>query len=496
MKSYFGFVVLGSLVSLANFANASCPAWIKDKQSLPLCPETSLLSETYPAAALVVSDRSTMGYRDESFPAEVIAKYLKAQPDRAPLFVLPVDNETMTVIYRKLEEMPGTPEQKALWKKQIVQVKGKSYPWQQDYFESFANPRTGKMEIREVGNYGETETFNAIAAELNKCGISTGKVLKNREGVSGTYGGNIEALPGGICMVGNDSFETHTDWSDYVDQFCGKDPDMRIEVPTYFMTVGHTDEIVKVLPSNSSGSCGFSVSIASPNKALELLKSQGKDLFIQNPEKVMIPFRDANNKGMQGPGNGLKTVCRAVRGKDAVPRTRGDSGVSFLEWITQPRTVHASQDVCASITNAEVYNTVMQDQQIREYNQGIQKEMDRLKAVIRQKLVKKMPQCKVDFIDVPNLFFGGAVVSGEARPLSAATGDSILPNPANALSAGNTVISPEPQNKAFKNYISTEYAKRGIKADFVNTYSYGHVGGGNLHCATHTIHACKGRGGQ
>jgi hypothetical protein len=137
---------------------------------------------------------------------------------------------------------------------------------------------------------------------------------------------------------------------------------------------------------------------------------------------------------------------------------------------------------------------VKNDKQIKEFNDGIQKEMNQLKKTIAQKLKKKMPQCKVDFIDVPNLFFGGAAIKGEARPLSAGTGDSILPNPTNSLSAGDTVITPEPQNKAFKDYVAAEYGKRGIKSDFINTYSYGHMGGGNLHCTTHTIHACQGRG--
>ncbi len=461
---------------------------------MPLCPETSVVAETYPAAALVVSDGTALSFRDAQYAAQVVTKYLKAQPEKSPLFVLPVADETMKTVLNEVDKLEGTPEQKARWKSQIVQVKGDSYPWQQDYFEGFANPQTGALEVREVQRYGQTETFNAIAKELGKCGIQTGKVLANRDGVSGTYGGNIEALPGGVCIVGNDGFESKQDWSDYVSQFCGTDESLRIEVPTYFMTVGHTDEIVKVLPSNKeTAPCNFAISIASPAKALELLKAKGKDRFLSDPDQILPSFRVALNRGE---GKAMKVLCRAIKGKVAVPPVpRWERGVSFIEWLTLSKSAYADyQDACASITNAEVVNAVNKDKQIKEFNEGIQKEMNQLKVTIAQKLKRKMPQCHVDFIDVPNLFIGGAAIKGEARPLSAGMADSILPNPTNSMSAGDTVVTPEPHNKAFKNYIAAEYGKRGIKSDFINTYTYAHVGGGNLHCTTHTIHACQGRG--
>jgi hypothetical protein len=60
----------------------------------------------------------------------------------------------------------------------------------------------------------------------------------------------------------------------------------------------------------------------------------------------------------------------------------------------------------------------------------------------------------------------------------------------------DTLISPEPNNKIFKEYVDHEYKKRGLKTDYIDTFEYAHMGNGNLHCSTHEIRKCKPRSGR
>ena len=95
------------------------------------------------------------------------------------------------------------------------------------------------------------------------------------------------------------------------------------------------------------------------------------------------------------------------------------------------------------------------------------------------------------------LFFGGQIVQGKnGMELPNAMGLSILPNPTNAISVNDTIITPDPSNAAFKKYLEEEYRKRGLNPEFVDTWDYAHQGSGNLHCATNTNHICRPGSGR
>lgn len=189
--------------------------------------------------------------------------------------------------------------------------------------------------------------------------------------------------------------------------------------------------------------------------------------------------------------------------KDGSP-TKGVSKILDLKTLLIPQAFAAyyfkgyvlGKDTdCSYITNSEAYEVLKQDEDLKIYNELIQKQMDLLKLDVTQKLRKKFPACDIDVIDVPEIFFGGApvkLVSGDVS-LPAGMEHSVFPNPANAISVNDSVISPEPANTSFKNYLIDEYKKRNLQAEFVDTFDYGHQGQGNLHCATTTIHICKPR---
>lgn len=116
---------------------------------------------------------------------------------------------------------------------------------------------------------------------------------------------------------------------------------------------------------------------------------------------------------------------------------------------------------CNLITNGEVYNIISKDGDLMTYNQLIQEKLNTLKLEIKKKLHKKLPTCNTDFIDAPDLFFGGKPVQiSEGKfELPEGSASSILPSPANAITINDTVISPDPSNEAFRKYINKEYKK-------------------------------------
>lgn len=152
---------------------------------------------------------------------------------------------------------------------------------------------------------------------------------------------------------------------------------------------------------------------------------------------------------------------------------------------------------CSNMTNDEMYRLFTSDEELKSYNELVQSHMDNLKIEIQAKLKNKLPRCSIEFIEAPDLFFGGQVVHGRnGKELPNGMGLSILPNPTNAISINDTVISPDPSNAAFKLYLEKEYRKKGLNPEFVDTFDYAHQGEGNLHCSTNTIHICRPRGNR
>ncbi len=105
--------------------------------------------------------------------------------------------------------------------------------------------------------------------------------------------------------------------------------------------------------------------------------------------------------------------------------------------------------------------------------QLVQEKMTGLKNEISQKLKTKLPKCEIDFIEAPDIFFGGLPVEKKMGKfeLPNKMGLSILPNPTNAISVNDTVISPDPSNGIFKKYLEEQYTKRGLASDLQKSFS-------------------------
>ncbi len=483
-----------------------CPGWLKDRPAdTPTCPVGSIIPETYPVGAVLVSDSGHNGH-DSEFTTNFVTKVLKGSGANTPVILLPVKDDTMKKLKDRIQSLPVSDKQKTVWLASLIQIPAKSYTWQQDYFQSFINPETGQPVLRSVKNYEKSgDSFSKVSAATQECGFTKGPDLVSETKKNGMMGGNIQSLPSGICALGDDDFESDKEWSNYADQFCGKDPNNRIKVPTSWLEVGHTDEIMKTVRNkNNPPPCDFSIVLASPKRAVDLLKKNPNDRFLdfsalsKTGSKDISDRRTQENQGLRKLCLGLKALHQLPDQERTTPQEPSRSTSQLLSfslgtaWALSAPSKSPDPGDCANVTNSDVLQVLTAKTNLGIYNDLIQKNMDKLKNDVEAKLKQKYPQCTVDIIETPDLFFGGLPVKTEAGyDLPEGLGRSILPNPANAVSINDTVISPEPFNSVFKKYMTEEYQKRGLNAEFVDTYDYAHEGEGNLHCSTHTIHICK-----
>ncbi len=518
--SVIGFIVnlfFHLIVGAKAIGSTVCPDWLmKRPVDLPTCPQGGLVPENYPVAAVVLSDVNGGSFLDSRFTADVVERILiAADVERIPLLILPVSNLTFEAVKARIDQLPIDSRVKQKYKAALLQLPVRGYVWQQDYMQSFVDPKSGQIILREVENYRRHgQSFGKLVEATNACGFQEGPKLQTTgaDFLTGYSAGNIETLPEGICLLGDDHFSTKQRWEDYANQFCIGGADNRIQVPTSWLYIGHTDEIMKVVPNNKAKApCNFSVVLASPKKAIELLKEKPKDKFMDfSFGRGGTPIELANKRGNS---SGIQSFCREIKnqGLDFQPKykknndSESPSGMTKLlnfQSLLIGKAIAKESSLggdfqeakdCVSITNGEVYDVLTSGGALGIYNQMVQKKMDALKLEVHTKLKRKLPQCTPDFLEVPNVFFGARPIKKEngQYELPTAKGLSVLPNPTNGIAINNTIISPDPSSSVFRNYLQEQYRQRGLKSEFVDTFDYAHQFKGNLHCATNTIHICN-----
>ncbi len=506
--------------------NDHCPQWIKERENMPACPRPgmpSIIPETYPVSAVVVSTRGgTVGKEfTQSFVEQVIRS---SKADSMPLILLMGVPETQTeeikMHINKLNISQALKDKAVAALRPIPHVP--QFTWQQDYFESFVDPNTGQAVIRNVEGYDNNmsiesfqESTSSIVNTLKNCGVQSASPLKTAPRMrNGHGGGNIEGLPGGFCLLGDDDFQGNQ-WEAYANQFCGTNPDNKIKVPTYWLEVGHTDEIMKPIRNLNPkpGQCNFSIALSSPRKATELLRSNPDEPFTSMPMEGTV-------MNMCIKANELKLNKSRERRRRSPQRGEGISQLFYklYRWMipyayapVDPLWEHfvvlererrerreerekARREACQNtiLKNSDVLMLLQNDTDYKKYNDVVQKEMDTLRITLRNNIKNRLG-CTPDFIQTPDLFSGEITESPDGEiTLDRKTGLSILPNSNNAVSINDHLIIPTPGgNTAFQEYMKNEYNKRKITARFVDTTEYSHSLMGNLHCVSHTIHTCR-----
>lgn len=523
-------LIVVALFASSGEAGADCPSWIRDP-SVPECPasDNTILPDTFPAMAHVVSDSSSYVSgtgAEQEFTADFVEEILKGAGDRVPMILMPVSEKTFEHVKARVAATADSPERKAAYEKALVRVPGAMrYTWQQDYFESFISPETGMPVLREVSGYGRAgNSLDHVASEgsLACSSLSKGKKLppEGTPGYSfenGMMGGNIEALPGGLCLHGDNQ-----PWESFARHYCG-DRKNEVVIDSSWLTVGHVDEIVSVVPKPGTASpCDFALTVASPAKALELLKQRPNDRFGDFHTSAARISRDALTLERSA-SSGMRTVCDAVRdyrnrkvpgATEPTPGPADPRGAGKAAWLLEklrglwlrearagvtrvssaPKALSAEE--CSKVTNGEVALALEHSEQLRNLNALIQADLEKSKAKIRARISERLPQCEVQMIDVPDLFWtNGWLVEkpGGGYELPKGSVNSIHPNPTNQVISGKSVIYPHPQNAAFKEYMDKSYRELGLTPASIDSHDYAHVGMGNIHCATHSIRFCRPR---
>lgn len=514
------FLISGSLW-------AECPAL--DISKTPRCPKTGVLKldNTFPSTSYVVGDDVVWRFKDDHskiYAANTTLAIIEAQSKiRANIF-LPVDQETYRYVREKVEkELKGRISsrelEQTLSRLIFVQKEKDVDPWMQDSMVSLIDPKTGNIIVRPTNNKAVQTVRGIVETASNQCSKVTlgtpfpSNYLNTPFKGEAYGGGNIEGLPGGLCMHGNNQTD-----SEFIKSYCGNDKSNEVIIDTSWLSVGHVDEIISIVPNSKKRfPCNFAINTASPQLAMELLEKNKDDLFFELADKS-INLADIQDD-REGYGQ-FAELCE-LRKKELNPTTcpcttianrppaLGAEILLALEKEIQDKKIKRKGaylpfgEVCESIylqtlTNRSALNIFRNNERLRSLNALAQHKMDENKKILREAIQKKLPQCNVEFIDVPNLFTGAAATKTKdgkwqlnEGSLGIERAKSLLPNPTNGLMVEETVLVPEPQNKAFKTYLSSAWLKHGVRSSFVDTLLAGHIGVGNLHCLTNSFRTCR-----
>jgi hypothetical protein len=551
-KLFYLLLFLGWIVVITTAVNAGTKSTKEcvAVSAAPQCPKsgTTILDERYPAQGYVVSLSPYADYDTtlaEDMPLNFIYEVITGHSQRTPDIIVPTKKEGEFL--RIKEDLRTKFKRDGRSDKDIDQILTRvvradtsSYTWQQDYFQSTISPETGRPVLREIVGYSDVRpsTKGAVQAMVDSsktsCPISKGDGIppgkrdtKGRQFGNGAFGGNLEALPGEVCMFGNNE-----DYKGFADSFCGSS-EHSVQLNVSWLTVGHVDEVIKVVPApNKKAPCNFTLMYASPKKALELLAKKPNKKFldfshVSDPDTLDSVHESRASEELTpgrlfcsifqdhvGPERSIKSSQEQPAGQPQEDRgqkvkVRGawyyfqklvSSAHAGINLASQPgdyeeKDCDELQTEIVSMTNQEMLDGVKANQELYDYNMAIEKIMiaNRDKAI--NAISNAMPECtsgSFTVLPVPDLFTGSSDYddSGNLVPDESA-GDSILPNPTNSVVAGNKVIFPHPQNGAFKDYLTAQMKKDGLKAGFVDTWEYAHLGLGNLHCSTQALRYCN-----
>ena len=535
---------------------ASCPV---PNEITPLCPQSgaTILPDTYPVQSVVVSTRSFMGGKSSfEMPADFISQIFQAYDysqaaNSIPQIIVPTNKSVfptlIQMVKQKLVDAHIPDEQREKLIAQIVLADTKSYTWQQDYFETTINPQSGSPLLRVNAGYAQThgglnpdKSLEQMALASIECDLKVGTPIpsdmssywspvKGKSYGGGEFGGNMDGLPGGLCLYGDNLSQT------VADSFCGTSRDNHVQIDTGWLKVGHVDEMVKVIPraprEGVPEECNFTIMIADPNRGLDALKSAGDSLFFNSPASRSSEEKDQYAQSLVGDSYNSQTrfFCNLAAKKflnsqkslpqepeqtptltDPELKTRGAffkvmnfifpsswAGLDVMGESSYKTSFDCSKHIL-DLTNSEVYKAITEDSEMMEFNRLAQEFLSKNKEKINSQISQRLPQCQssLDFLPAPDLFLGtvGRLEDGTAFLPMPGNGDSLLPNPTNSVVVNKTVIFPDPQNAAFRDILSTEITKRGLKVGNVDTWEYAHLGSGNLHCASHTLPYCRPEG--
>lgn len=506
LKFTTSFVVLLNLCSVTHAQQACWNPEVIQRKEIPACAANSIMSfpdASKPTAAVFLS--YIVSRNDET----LVAAYnlIKIHAPDTKLNILVSKQYSNFAKYASYCERGITEANKYLCQlkdilndKSVVNViqlaKNDEQVFPQDYLQFGVKgnapalfPTVNPFETMDYVNpdgspFPKTFIQDDVA---NVCKFENLKLSISRlKGAASTMGGNIESLPGGATILGED-FERRSAldaldgmkdsdlFSMFRKAFPSSAPDAQIQssiqelrsaretqnsqesllnsdfkelmkINTAVAPVGHADEMFSIVKSNNS--CGYSVLVPSPALALKLLKASSvtevKSNCISKVFNGRPTFDGASPADLV---NHSKSGCIGFRGQ------------TFSEFLSQPDVIKI---------NARL-------EEVSEQN---------ITAI--EKYLARKGCSSADIIRLPYL----VTVTAQAAS------EGVVPNPVNALiispisGAPSLYLNNPTYVQSFDSYIASQLTSRGLTISLVNSSDY-FSGQGGLHCGSSTLQLCR-----
>lgn len=464
------------------------------------CPDIPFLNENYPVNSIIISDFKDL--EDKNF----YPQYLKLLGEKIKgtdisLIILGPDSSKSLALKLLPKEVH----------RNLKHVKGKSYLWQQDYTLAKVD-KAGNISLSYVQGYGEqrraneeTTTFDEESVSnlfklLRKKGISQGEdIIPGKKFSPGNMGGNVVALPGNICIIGDGGFpEGQQDWNHFSKQVCGSIENV-LPAPTEVAVASHSDEIIKLIPNNNHNPpCNFSIAVADFNLPFELLNKNKNDLFFEvDGRKDWIGSKTHVEKFE---GSNMSDFCNELYNINKIISPESPSKIQFQRstnsgtsqnlfksFLSKAYASDRNEIIkwCSRLKNSDIVKYLKTpfsndllpkigggpDESYYDLNvKPNQYKIEEFKKKLIQKLKERLPNCSIDILPLPMM-----------RHLSFT---------ANSITIGNNIISPDSGKKIFNDYLKEEYKKRNVDVSFLDSTA-AHSRKGNLHCMTKVLNSCK-----
>jgi hypothetical protein len=323
--------------------------------------------------------------------------------------------------------------------------------WVQDFFEPAVELRTGEVSLLDLPYPFSGVEELPIALAMNR-GWTYRALSATPEDVhpnlAGSFGGNIEALPGGLAMAGDSmGLATRRSLDATISQTV-------LTVKTRWLSTGHVDEIMTVVPRpQHAGGCDFALAHASPALAMELLADpQGRQV---------TPLESLTGAGIEDRQTlwNQDLVLRCIEA-----HRNGTSKAGLLPF---------ERSMCSDLERAN-----------RRYESLIQGEVRR----IGDALSRRVNCGEIPRVPLPQLFAPEVLQDQYGGPTDHAR--ALNPNLVNLISLGPMVVLPTQPNQAFEEAARDALTALGLSVRFADPGAVHHLGGG-LHCTTNIVRACR-----
>lgn len=327
--------------------------------------------------------------------------------------------------------------------------------WMQDWGEFVALQRPGER-IAELGALDLGRGRGLVGFADHVAGLLGARCLRIEAPLDyGDYGGNIEATPDGLLLLGN---TTSKQLEEYFLK-AGYDQDHVLTLDTSWLEVGHVDEVLSLLPVPEEPH-GYVVAHADPVLGMELLRNLSDEQWQANLDEIFesgmraYPTVPQVLEETREPLRNITLLLAALRaylrGEVQATPPPGESWPWEMPNASPPE-LHALQ---------------------ADAGRSMERMLVELDRVVR---LNEGPE-RLRRLRLPTLMVPGP--SGGSR--------SLLPEATNMVVLPGALVIPDPLLPVFRDAITEAVRSVGYEPFFLPALTY-HLGEGQLHCATHVL---------